>query len=129
MGRASGDGKPRPILLKVRDIAMRDKIWFAQTVLKKSGITISEFHTKTRHDVFMAACDAFGMNKCFTQQGVIIVIGADGKRMRINTMDELNKIIVSLDSAKETPRQPTITLPSKPVISMKRRRAGVVNKN
>ncbi|CAG9790203.1 unnamed protein product [Diatraea saccharalis] len=128
MGRASGDGRPRPILLKLRDVAMRDKIWFAKMALKKSGITISEFLTKTRHDVFMAARDAFGMNKCFTQQGVVIVIGADGKRMRINTMDELNKIIVSLDSAKETPRQPTITLPSKPVISMKSRRAGIVNK-
>uniref|UniRef100_A0A2H1W9F9 SFRICE_038682 n=1 Tax=Spodoptera frugiperda TaxID=7108 RepID=A0A2H1W9F9_SPOFR len=56
MGRATL--KPRPILFKLHNVALRDSIWFGKTGLKGSGITISEFLTKTRHNVFMAARDA-----------------------------------------------------------------------
>ncbi|CAG9785887.1 unnamed protein product [Diatraea saccharalis] len=128
MGRASGNGKPRPILLKVHDIRLRDKIWFAKTALKKSGITISEFLTKARHDVFMAARDAFGVHKCFTQQGLVMVIGTDGKRTRISSMEELKKLTVTVELTPETAKEATVPLPLKPVITTKSRRAGVASK-
>ncbi|KOB67938.1 Uncharacterized protein OBRU01_12970 [Operophtera brumata] len=54
MGRSSND-RPRPILVKLRDVSLRDKLWFSKTNLKDSGITISEFLTKARHEVFMHA--------------------------------------------------------------------------
>ncbi|KAG7312927.1 hypothetical protein JYU34_001327 [Plutella xylostella] len=43
--------KPRPILLKFKDHPTRTKVWFSKAKLKGSGFTLSEFLTKTRHDV------------------------------------------------------------------------------
>ncbi|XP_026746114.1 uncharacterized protein LOC113507459 [Trichoplusia ni] len=67
MGRNSNGSKPRPILLKLRDVEVRDRIWFEKTKLKGSGITLSEFLTKTRHDAFMMAREKFGISNCWTQ--------------------------------------------------------------
>lgn len=128
MGRAPSDNKPRPILLKLRDIGMRDKIWYAKTALKGSKITISEFLTKPRHDVFMAARDTFGVNKCFTQQGSVIVIGTDGKRMRISSMVDLKNIPVPMELRPVTTKVPSVTDSSKPAVSTKGRRACATSK-
>lgn len=91
MGRQS-DGKPRPILFKLCDVAVRGKIWSAKSALKGSGITLSEFLTKARHDVFMAARQRFGMSKCWTMEGSVYVIGADGSRRRVRCMEDLSAI-------------------------------------
>ncbi|KAJ0169558.1 hypothetical protein K1T71_014743 [Dendrolimus kikuchii] len=59
----STSSKPRPILLKLTDVAIRSKIWSAKTQLKGSGVTLSEFLTKYRHDLFMRARQEFGISK------------------------------------------------------------------
>ncbi|XP_047990188.1 uncharacterized protein LOC125229402 [Leguminivora glycinivorella] len=40
--------KPRPIIVKFCDSAIRDKLWFGKVALKGSGTTISEFLATTR---------------------------------------------------------------------------------
>lgn len=91
LGTITSD-KPRPILVKFRELSMRNHIWYAKTNLKNTGITLSEFLTKSRHETFMAARKRFGINKCWTKDGYIIVVGPDGKRHTISTYSELDNI-------------------------------------
>lgn len=92
MGRPSVADRPRPILLKLHHVDMKQKLWSAKTALKGTGITLSEFLTKPRHDAFMAARQRFGINKCWTKDGFIFVLGSDGKRHRLSCIEELDKI-------------------------------------
>lgn len=85
-------GQKRPILVHFRDVALRDEVWFAKTALKGSGIVISEFLTHPRYAAFMAARERFGVNKCWTREGVIVVLDADGERHRITSLAELHRI-------------------------------------
>ncbi|XP_026746168.1 uncharacterized protein LOC113507514 [Trichoplusia ni] len=87
-GCNNNGSKPRPILLKLRDVEVRDKMWFEKTKLKGSSITLSEFLTKTRHDAFMMAREKFGNSNCWTQRGEVFLLGADGTKRRVlNTRD------------------------------------------
>ncbi|CAH2083328.1 unnamed protein product [Euphydryas editha] len=84
--------QPRPILLKFRDLALRNQIWFGKTGFKNTGITVSEFLTKYRHEAFLMARQRFGIKKCWTQNGIIIIVGPDGKRHRVTSVNEVNMI-------------------------------------
>ncbi|KAJ8717285.1 hypothetical protein PYW08_005684 [Mythimna loreyi] len=109
MGR-SATHKPRPILLKLHDMAFRDQIWFSKTKLKGSGITISEFLTRARHNLFMAARDRFGVTQCWTTEGTVIVLDSKGTRHRVTSFIDLDKIKqqpkTSSDRAEQVPGQP-----------------------
>lgn len=91
MGNITSE-KPRPILIKFKDLAIRDSVWFAKSNLKNTGITISEFLTKERHGVFMSARQRFGVSKCWTRDGRIFIIDASGKRHQILTHTELDAV-------------------------------------
>lgn len=95
LGRRSGS-KPRAILVKFCDSAIRDKMWFGKVALKGSGVTLSEFLTKARQEAFMAARERFGVRSCWTWEGVVHVLGADGVRRRVVSLAELNAIPVAL---------------------------------
>ncbi|XP_039761423.1 uncharacterized protein LOC120634716 [Pararge aegeria] len=82
--------KPRAILIKFNDQSFRNKVWFGKTGFKNTGITVSEFLTKERHNVFMAARKRLGITKCWTKDGRIVVVGSDGTRNYIISMAELN---------------------------------------
>lgn len=101
MGRVSND-KPRPILVKLRDRDIRNKIWFSKTSLKGTNITLSEFLTKARHQTFMDARQRFGVKSCWTRDGYIYVIAPDGKRYRISSICELGDIPVTKAPAPRT---------------------------
>ncbi|KAL0869893.1 hypothetical protein ABMA27_006093 [Loxostege sticticalis] len=92
MGRASKT-KTRPILVKFASVADRDKLWFSKTALKGTGVTLSEFLTKPRHDTFLEARKRVGVNRCWTRNGTIVITAADGSHRRITTMAELDKIV------------------------------------
>ncbi|XP_052759367.1 uncharacterized protein LOC128202588 [Galleria mellonella] len=94
MGRITTSKKARPLLVKFRDINIRDRIWSNKTKLKGTNISLSEFLTKTRHDTFIAARQRFGVRKCWTRDGFIHVLGSDGVRHRISSMTELGRIVV-----------------------------------
>lgn len=111
MGSRS-DGKPRPLLIKLRDCAVKDKIWAAKTNLKGSGITLSEFLTKNRHKLFMYARKRFGIPKCWTKEGRIYVISADGSRHRIECLKDIDAItgdLTGTESTAETSAPPPIS--------------------
>lgn len=91
LGRPS-DKKPRPIAIKFTDAAVRDKVWFAKTKLKGSGITQSEFLTKTRHQVFLKARQRFGVVNCWTRDGIIHIMALDGERHRAECLSDLEGI-------------------------------------
>lgn len=133
MGRQSTSGKPRPILFKLRDVAIRGKLWSVKSALKGSGITISEFLTKARHDVFMAARQRFGIAKCWTMEGSVYVIGADDSRHRVRSMEDLSAIDGPKDATpRPTPPSSSSASTSKaiagPSMTAKPRRAAAVRK-
>lgn len=101
MGREGSVQKPRPIVLKLDNVKVRDTIWFAKKKLKDSGITVSEFLTKMRHNIFMTAREKLGVEKCWTREGHIFVIDADGSRRRLTAMCDINTI-----QAQPLPRGP-----------------------
>ncbi|KAL4707406.1 hypothetical protein ACJJTC_008591 [Scirpophaga incertulas] len=74
MGHNKEADKPRPILIKLREHTVRERIWYAKSALKGTGVTVSEFLTRPRHEVFMAARTKFGVSKCFTQNGIVVAI-------------------------------------------------------
>ncbi|XP_048478041.1 uncharacterized protein LOC125488740 [Plutella xylostella] len=90
MGRM-GD-KPRPILVKFKDLALRNTVWYSKAKMKGSGVTLSEFLTKPRHEAFMAARERVGVKQCWTRDGCVVVLGADGKQHRVVTLAELDQV-------------------------------------
>lgn len=91
LGRPSVN-KNRPIVVKFTDIDVRDKVWFAKTKFKGTGITQSEFLTKDRHNIFLAARQRFGIGKCWTREGRIYVMTADGSRHQVESSCDLRAI-------------------------------------
>lgn len=85
--------KPRPIMVRFIDYKHRNAVWNSKTLLKNSGITVSEFLTKTRHDIFIAARKHFGMRRCWTSDGRIIILLPDNKRRKIESLTELKLLI------------------------------------
>lgn len=90
----------RCILVKFRELSHRDKIWYSKTGLKGSGVTVSEFLTKPRHDVFMAARERFGVRSCFTRSGSIYVL-VDGARRCISSLADVKRIPVPIAQTSE----------------------------
>lgn len=92
MGTADSK-RQRPILVKFNDLITKNKIWFAKTNLKGLGITVSEFLTKMRHDLFITARRKFGIGKSWTRDGCIYVISSNGTRHRVGSLGDLNNIL------------------------------------
>lgn len=114
LGRPSA-GKPRPIVVRFRDIAVRDKVWYAKTKLKGTGVTQSEFLTKVRHDAFLVARERFGVSRCWTREGTIFVITPDGTRHRAECLADLDKIPGSSSTeASKSPSKNTTAVQKQP---------------
>ncbi|XP_047537185.1 uncharacterized protein LOC125071138 [Vanessa atalanta] len=97
LGRTT-ETKPRPIVVKFSDVSVRSKVWFAKTKFKGTGVTLSEFLTKARHDLFLATRRHFGVDKCWTRDAVIHVIAPDGSRHKIERMMDFEKIVALSNS-------------------------------
>ncbi|CAG9790261.1 unnamed protein product [Diatraea saccharalis] len=123
IGQHSND-KPRPILVKFCDVAIRDKIWFAKTLLRGSGVTLSEFLIPGRHKLFMEARKRFGLSKCWSRDGNIYVMSPSGNKLRVNCIAELDKIPVSASTptAAASATSTQIAGPSVPKVQDKTRR-------
>lgn len=104
---SSSGGKPRPILLKLRDTAMRNNIWYAKTNLKGTGITISEFLTKARHDLFMQARKQLGVSKCWTRDGTVYALAADGAKIRLDSSEDLVSVVAQAATQQQMLTQKT----------------------
>lgn len=127
MGRSASITKTRPILFKLRDVAVRNTIWFEKNKLKGTGITISEFLTKSRHDLFMAARKRCGVTKCWTRDGCVYVLAPDGSRHRVTSSAELSSLLPQ--DAAEFPKEASIgATPQKPIIAGRPKRAAANKK-
>lgn len=98
LGRSHND-KPRPIAVKFSTPQMRHNVWVAKTKLKGSGVTISEFLTRNRHNVFMLARQRFGVGKCWTRDGRINIIAANGLRYRVECLADLQGVPVAANNS------------------------------
>lgn len=120
LGKANSD-KPRPILLKLNNTQLRNKIWFSKTGLKGTGITLSEFLTQYRHKTFLEARRRFGVSKCWTKNGTIFVLAADGSRHRVDSMLDLDAIPGATAAQNPVPSQsPANNKKTVPAIRSKR---------
>ncbi|XP_041983253.1 uncharacterized protein LOC121736233 [Aricia agestis] len=95
--------KARTVLVRFKDFVQRRAVWDTKTELKSSGIVISEFLTKSRHLVFMAARQHFGVRSCWSTEGKIAVILPDKSRRKIECMEELKSLMATFPgAAKDT---------------------------
>lgn len=89
----NSSNKPRPVLVRFKDLEYRQLVWDSKTSLKGSGITISEFLTKTRHNLFMEARRHFGMHNCWSSDGKIVILLPDKSRRKVELNSELQSLI------------------------------------
>lgn len=102
--------KPRPIMVRFASYRVRSEVWNAKTTLKNTGITVSEFLTKTRHEVFTAARKHFGIRRCWTSEGRVVILLSDNKRLRIEAMSELKPLLADHPAAAVS--QPKLDKPT-----------------
>ncbi|XP_047538674.1 protein unc-13 homolog C-like [Vanessa atalanta] len=99
--------KPRPILVRFIATKHRNLVWNSKTSLKGSGVTISEFLTKPRQELFVAARKHFGLKNCWTSDEVIIVALPDKSRKKILTSAELKDLCEKFPQVSSAPDQKT----------------------
>ncbi|CAH2107852.1 unnamed protein product [Euphydryas editha] len=107
-------GKPRPVLVRFNNLSSRQSIWTSKTLLKGTGVTISEFLTKARHTVFMEARKNFGVNSCWTSDGKIVILLPDKTRRKVEVMSDLQAII-SQHSSTSKPQEESGQITSKEI--------------
>ncbi|KAJ8710341.1 hypothetical protein PYW07_009707 [Mythimna separata] len=105
----SNTSKPRPLLVRFESRIVRNEVWRNKTRLKGTGLTLSEFLTKPRHEVFMNARKHFGMNKCWTSEGRIVIQVSDGSRKRIESASEYRELVARFPVAESS------AVPAKPI--------------
>lgn len=103
--------KTRPILVY---FDTRRAIWNSKTKLKGSGITMSEFLTKSRHAVFVEARKRFDVRRCWTTEGRIVVLKDNGSRVLLDTMEDLLAVAESEGVEAGTSRPASTTRAGSP---------------
>lgn len=92
----------RPVLVRFTLMQHRTSVWKTKTALKGSKLTLTEFLTKSRQDVFVAARSHFGVKKCWSSEGTIVILLPDNTRMKIYTMAELQHLAAKWPSKRTT---------------------------
>lgn len=82
----------RPILIRFASVQLRTTVWKAKTLLKGTKLTLTEFLTKTRQDIFASARSHFGMRNCWSADGIIVVLLPDKSRAKVASSSELKKL-------------------------------------
>jgi hypothetical protein len=83
----------RPVLIRFTTLEHRRQVWNSKTALKGSKVSVSEFLTKTRQEVFVAARGHFGIKRCWTADGTIVILLPNNSRKKILSMGELRQVI------------------------------------
>ncbi|XP_059048834.1 uncharacterized protein LOC131844076 [Achroia grisella] len=126
----SRQAKARPILVRFHSYSARNEVWSKKTLLKGTRTSMSEFLIKSRHDLFTEARKHFGMNKCWTSEGKVVILLPDQSRRKIELKSELHPLITKFptnDSAQSKPTADTYK-PTKKAATMTTRRQGPSNK-
>lgn len=93
LGSTRGD-RPRPILVRFLNADVRASVWKAKTLLKGSSISLREFLTKIRQQVFGKARLHFGIHSCWTQDGVIVIKTPDNGRCKVTSHSDLEPLLL-----------------------------------
>lgn len=115
--------KPRPLLLRFNSLHQRNEVWNNKTKFKGTGLTLSEFLTKPRHNVFMEARKHFGITNCWSSDGKIVVQLPDSARRRIECISELRKLCSEYPSSQLQPAEPTRSKPNRTPASITEKRS------
>lgn len=97
----SSQAKSRPVLIRFHDMEHRHLVWDSKTAMKGTGITVSEFLTKPRHQVFMSARSHFGIKQVWTVDGKICIILPNKTRRKIESLNELQQLASQFPSNPE----------------------------
>uniref|UniRef100_A0A2A4JEB7 Uncharacterized protein n=1 Tax=Heliothis virescens TaxID=7102 RepID=A0A2A4JEB7_HELVI len=108
-------GKPRPLLIRFQSLSLRNEVWRSKTTLKGSGLVLSEFLTKPRHDAFLAARKHFGVNQCWTSEGKIVVLLPDKSRRKIESPAELQQLARQYPTSSVSVGAPTLGTQASPL--------------
>lgn len=92
--------RARPILVRFKDITTRSATWRHKTKLKGSGITVVEFLTKTRQELFVRARKHFGMRNVWSADGAVFIKSPDGNRAKVSTVEELDTLTSRFPNAE-----------------------------
>ncbi|CAH2048363.1 unnamed protein product, partial [Iphiclides podalirius] len=80
---AMTNSRPRPILVKFEDSAVRREVWSKKTLLKGSPYMVSEYLTRMWQSLFLEARRHFGIRNVWTLDGVINVKLPGGSRAKV----------------------------------------------
>lgn len=83
------EGKCRPVLIRFAEVSLKTAIWDKKSGLKGSSYSIAEFLTRHRQNIFLRARKRFGMQRCWTLNGNVVVRLKDGTRQRIFSEQDL----------------------------------------
>lgn len=92
--------KDRPVLVRFVNMQHRSSVWKAKTALKGTKTSVSEFLTKSRQDVFVAARKHFGVTDCWTSDGIIVILLPDKSRKKVQSMSELQPLLLQYPPKK-----------------------------
>ncbi|KAJ8709376.1 hypothetical protein PYW07_009202 [Mythimna separata] len=94
--------KPRPLLVRFESRIVRNEVWRNKSKLKGSGLTLSEFLTKPRHEIFMNARKQYGIHKCWTSDGKVIIQVSDKTRKKIESALEYRELVAQFPPAESS---------------------------
>nr|CAD7259119.1 unnamed protein product [Timema shepardi] len=80
-GEALVEGR-RPIIIKFTSYQKRSLVFSAKKTLKSNSILITESLTSMRQQILKAARDRYGIRQCWTQDGRIVILGDQGRRVQ-----------------------------------------------
>lgn len=104
LGRVpASEGRSRPVLVRFVQLETRAHVWSKKTMLKGTGVSVSEFLTPVRQKLFAESRRIFGVSKCWTQDASIYVLLPDGTRHKVGGEEQLRALSVRLqtDAAHE----------------------------
>lgn len=88
----SGSEKSRPLLVKFNNHSSRSDVWQAKKSLKGTSISISEFLTPRRREIFKEARAVFGMKSCWSHDGNIFLKLPQGNKIKLLSLNQLHEL-------------------------------------
>ncbi|XP_047996049.1 uncharacterized protein LOC125233920 [Leguminivora glycinivorella] len=95
-------GRPRPVLVRFSDYAVKNAVWAKKTALKGTSVVLSEFLTRQRQSLFLAARRHFGVRSVWSLDGNIYIKVSSGKKERVTTSDQLQALIAQHPSEQSS---------------------------
>lgn len=114
------DGRSRPVLVYFSDHHIKSKVWSAKSKLKGSTVSVSEFLTRLRQDIYKSARSHFGMKNVWSLDGYIYIKHPEG-RTKISTQNDLDALMhkfPSQNASKIPPKTPGIAETKRATIAL-----------